>query len=89
MLESRVGYAAKFCAVERVSANRVKQLLVSLGNVAEGLADNIAGHDAALAALAGYTQGGVNLAQRIGAFLDGGANLGVSDALAETNVHSA
>ena len=71
------------------SGNRVKQLLVSLGDVTQGLAHNLAGHDAAFAALAGDTERGVNLAQGAGAFLDGGADLGVSDALAETNVHSA
>ena len=69
------------------SGDGVEQLLLVLSQVIQRFPDDVAGDDAALATLAGYAKGIVDLSQGTGAIRHGGAYLGVGDSLAEANVH--
>ena len=66
----------------------VEQLVTAVDGV-EGLHDDIAGHDPALTALAGDTQGLAHLAQGVGPVFDGGADLGIGNTFTNTDVHGA
>ena len=53
----------------------------------QGFPDNLARQDTALAALARHPEAAMDFTQGTGAVLDCCADLGVGDALAETDVH--
>lgn len=67
-------------------ADGVEKLLL-IGDAVQGLAHDITSQDAAFATLAGHTQCIAHVAYRVGTVFYRGADLGVSDSLAEANVH--
>jgi len=69
------------------SGDSVEELLLVVGQIIEGFPDDVPGDDPALATLTGYAQGIVDLPQGAGAICHRGANLGIGDPLAETDVH--
>ena len=92
-LLSQVGgvllWAARSAAKRRVSAlgGRVEKLVAVAGEAAEGVAHDIPGENATLAALAGYAQHVAQFTHGAGPVLNGGADLAIGDSLAEADVH--
>jgi hypothetical protein len=69
------------------SGYRIEHLFV-VTLVQQGLADDLAGQDAALAALAGNAQAIAHIAQRMRAIFYRSADLGVSNAFTNAYVHN-